>query len=125
MDVKEKMKLQRWAAEMEEQKASGLTHKQWCNMQGISTSCFEYRCTRVRRALEKEIKMSEKTELATVCNEPVAVPSPAFAKIELKPDSDMHQGGIDIRIGNVTVHIAPDSNTDHLRIVMEALAHAK
>lgn len=38
------MKLHKWAQDMAEQKASGLSQKKWCKMKGIPTTTFQYRC---------------------------------------------------------------------------------
>lgn len=41
MDIKEEMKLHQWARDMADQKSSGMTRKQWCEMKGISFSTYD------------------------------------------------------------------------------------
>ncbi len=60
MNMKEEMKLHQWAQDMAEQKASGLSQKKWCKMKGIGTTTFEYRCRRVRKAMEEKLQESSK-----------------------------------------------------------------
>jgi hypothetical protein len=48
MEIKERMRLTRWAADMAECQNSGLTQAQWCELRGISLKTFEHRCKRVR-----------------------------------------------------------------------------
>ena len=46
--VKQDVRLQEWAEQLEAQQASGLTVPQWCTGNGIKTKSFYYRLRRVR-----------------------------------------------------------------------------
>ena len=81
MNIKEQMKLQKWASDMAEQKSSGLTNAQWCRIKGIPLSTYEYHCKRVRDAMQEASEADESTNIVPVKEE---LPEPVFAKIELK-----------------------------------------
>lgn len=120
MDVKDELKLRQWAQDMQDQKSSGLPQKQWCDMHGIKPTTFEYRCRKVREAVEKE-RCSETNEI--IFTNP-AVPEPAFAKVTLTAPPKI-SSGIDIQFFDTKIHISPDADPEHIRIVMEALSHAQ
>ena len=64
MNISENMKLHQWAQAMADQKASGLTRQQWCDINDIPVSTFDYRCKKVRAAME--VKLKEKQNDSTV-----------------------------------------------------------
>ena len=55
MDINEKMKLHQWAIDMNDQKESGLSQKDWCAMRKLPISTFRFRCRKVKIALEKQL----------------------------------------------------------------------
>ena len=63
MNISKEMRLRQWAQDMADQQASGLTQKQWCDMKGIGSTTFEYRCRRAKVALEE--KLQEKQDNGT------------------------------------------------------------
>ena len=73
MNINEEMKLHKWAQDMADQKSSGLSQEKWCKMKGIPTNTFQYRCKRVRIAMEEKLQGS-KTESASLVpvDKPVA-----------------------------------------------------
>lgn len=46
--VKQEMRLQEWAAQIEAQQASGMTVQQWCAENGINVKTYYHRLRRVR-----------------------------------------------------------------------------
>ena len=46
--VKQEIRLQEWAAQIEAQQASGMTVQQWCAENGIKDKTYYYRLRRVR-----------------------------------------------------------------------------
>ena len=46
--VKQEIRLQEWAAQIEAQQASGMTVQQWCAENGIKEKTYYYRLRRVR-----------------------------------------------------------------------------
>lgn len=123
MNIKEQMKLQKWAADMAEQKASGLTNGQWCQLKGMPLSTYEYHCKRVRDAMQEALECDKSTDIVPAKQD---LPKPVFAKVELKQqEKDNNIGsGINIKNHDIMINIAPDSNIEHVRLVMEMLANA-
>ena len=50
-DVKRKIKLNTWAAQIQSREESGLTVKQWCKEAGLDRKTYYYRLKRVREEL--------------------------------------------------------------------------
>ena len=127
MDINEKMKLHQWAIDMNEQKESGLSQKDWCAMRKLPISTFRFRCRKVTIALEKQLDenkgnadlvLAQKTDLSC------ANPEPVFAKVNLQTSKDV-SSGISIKLANAELTIAPDTPAEHVRMVLEALAYAQ
>ena len=128
MNINEEMKLHKWAQDMAEQKSSGLSQKEWCNMKGIPTNTFQYRCRQVRLAMEDRMKNDKPDNTALVPadhnTETPASSEPAFAKVELTGSHNV-PSGINIKFQDSLVNIAPDAPDSHVRIVLEVIADAK
>lgn len=129
MNINEEMKLHKWAQDMAEQQNSGLSQVQWCKMKGIPTNTFQYRCRKVRLAMEDKLQESKPDNAALVPTErsikPVGDPEPEpfFAKINLSSES-RSTSGINIKYQDTLINIAPDAPADHVKMVLEVLAHA-
>lgn len=128
MNMKEEIKLHKWAQDMAEKKASGPSQKKWCKMKGIGTTTFEYRCRRVRTAMEEKLQEASKDNAAII---PAGKPEersvdkkPFFAKVNLTSAYRM-LSGINIKIRDILVNIAPDSPAEHVRMVLEILPHVQ
>ena len=129
MNINEEMKLHKWAQDMAEQQNSGLSQVQWCKMKGIPSNTFQYRCRKVRLAREDTLQESKPDNAALVPAErsikPAGDPEPEpfFAKINLSSES-RSTSGINIKYQDTLIHIAPDAPADHVKMVLEVLAHA-
>ena len=128
MNMKEEIKLRQWAQDMAEQKASGLSQKKWCKMKGIGTTTFEYRCRRVRTAMEEKLQEASKDDASIIPagkpEEQSADQKPFFAKVNLTSACST-TSGINIKFRDILVNIAPDSPAEHVRMVLEVLTHAQ
>lgn len=128
MNINEEMKLHKWAQDMAEQKSSGLSQKEWCNMKGIAINTFQYRCRQVRLAMEDRIKNDKPDNTALVpADHNIKMPTPAepvFAKVELTNGHNV-PSGINIKFKDTLVNIAPDAPDSHVRMVLEVIADAK
>lgn len=128
MNINEKMKLHKWAQDMAEQKSSGLSQKEWCNMKGIPTNTFQYRCRQVRLAMEEKLQEQASENTAIVPKEvpadAPATPKPFFAKVNLAPEPHA-ASGINIKFRDTLVNISPDAPEGHVRMVLEVLANAQ
>lgn len=129
MEIKEQMKLHKWAQDMAEQKASGLSQKKWCEMKGIGTTTYEYRCRRVRNAMEEQIHENSGESTALVSADEPAKPvgdsaqEPFFAKVNLTPTHEV-PSGISVNFRDTLINIAPDTPDDHVKLILEVITHA-
>ena len=121
MDIKREMKLRSWAADIEDQKHSGLSRSQWCKLHGIPSSTFDYRYSVVCKAIDKNVNNTQQSNLPAT-NETSSV-APVFAQINLSK-SEEAKSSISICIGDTKIDIAPNANPDHIKIVLEALRYA-
>ena len=74
MEVKQQVRLENWAAEVESCAASGLTVQQWCRENGMSPKTYYYHLRKVRESiiesepvivpLNNKIVSSEKIEIS-------------------------------------------------------------
>lgn len=130
MNINEEMKLHKWAQDMAEQQGSGLSQIQWCKMKGIPTNTFQYRCRKVRLAMEEKLQESEPESAAIIpaghtvkpANDPPS--EPFFAKVDLAPEPRT-TSGINIKFQDTLINIAPDAPADHVKMVLGVLAHAQ
>ena len=127
MKISENMNLHQWAKDMAEQKASGLTRKQWCELKGMQLSTYDYRCKRVRNVLEEKLQEKQNDIHAIVAAEGQPVPDsePVFAKVNLQQFPLTSSSGVNIRLSGAEISIAPDTPAEHVRMVLEVLAHAQ
>lgn len=119
MDVSKEVRLRSWAEDLANQKASGLPIKEWCKEKNICVKTFEYRRKQVYS------RMSSMSESST-SNYP-AVANGEIVKVEMKESLDnLHTDslGITITRDDTVINIKPDSNLEHIKIVMEAILHA-
>lgn len=128
MNISKEMRLHQWAHDMAEQKSSGLSQLQWCKMKGIGTTTFEYRCRKVREAMEQKLSGKAAEENAIVPAkknlDSQYEKEPCFAKINLTGMSSS-SSGIQIKFRDILFNIAPDSPTEHLRMVLEVISNVK
>ena len=119
MEVKELVKGTRhsvWAQQLQDQQDSGLSICEWCNQNGISENTFHYRM--------KIVRQEACNSLEKIANNITRQAEPVFAKVNIEPKIENAVSGIEIHTNGINVHIAPDSNTEHVRMVLEAITYA-
>lgn len=104
-----KIQHQQWARDLDDQRRSGLTQREWCRIHGISIHTFEYQCRIVRQTMEN--LLSEKQ------------PSVQFAELDVQP-SVPETSGIRIQAFGISVEFFPDADCNQIKTVMEVLCHA-
>ena len=125
MNISGNINLQLWAQDMAEQKASGLTRKQWCESKNMTLTTYDYRCRKVRAALEEKIQENQERVTAIVPAEERPIENePVFAKVNLHPPKTS-ASGVNIRLPHAEINIAPDTPTEHISLILEALAIAQ
>ena len=113
MNINEEMKLHKWAQDMAEQQNSGLSQAQWCKMKGMPATTFQYRCRKVRLAMEEKLQENNSDNAAIVC-----------AKVDLSQEHHT-ASGINIKFQDTLISIAPDAPAEHVKMVLEVIAHAQ
>ena len=119
MEVKELVKETRhygWAQQLQEQQNSGLSICEWCRQNGIAENTFHYRMKIVRQ--EACNSLEQRSASIVKHDEPV------FAKVNIESKNETSTSGIEISVNGINVHIAPDSNSEHVRMVLEAITYA-
>ena len=130
MNINEEMKLHKWAQDMAEQQNSGLSQAQWCKMKGMLATTFQYRCRKVRLAMEEKLQENNSDNAAIVCADsavkPVKEPDHKlfFAKVDLSQEHHT-ASGINIKVQDTRISIAPDAPAEHVKMVLEVIAHAQ
>lgn len=115
---------------MAEQQNSGLSQAQWCKMKGMPATTFQYRCRKVRLAMEGKLQENNSGNTAIVCADsavkPVKDPDPElfFAKVDLSQEHHT-ASGINIKFQGALISIAPDAPAEHVKMVLEVIAHAQ
>lgn len=130
MNINEEIKLHKWTQDMAEQNSSGLSQIQWCKMKGMSVTTFQYRCRKVRLAMEEKLQENNSDNAAIVCADsavkPVKEPDHKlfFAKVDLSQEHHT-ASGINIKVQDTLISIAPDAPAEHVKMVLEVIAHAQ
>ena len=104
-----KIQHQQWAEDMEDQRRSGLTQREWCRIHGISIHTFEYRCKIVRKTMAN--LLAEKQPLVQ------------FAELDVKPNVSKNPG-IRINSSGMSVEFFSNADCSQIKAVMEVLCHA-
>ena len=105
-----KIQHRQWAQDLDAQRRSGLTQKEWCKAHGINFNTFEYRCKIVRKTMEN--LLSEKPS------------SVQFAQLDVRPEIP-ETSGIRIQTSGISVEFFPNADCNQIITVMEVLCHAK
>lgn len=114
--IKHNLKIAEWTRLIQERQASGLTVESWCEKTGTSRDQYYYWLRRVRNAACTAIE-----ERVSASMDPPEMPS--FAKVNIN-SIPPRESGINIQFREVNIRISPESNTEHVHIVLEAMLHA-
>lgn len=126
MNLTMRMRVQEWAVDYAEWKASGMTQKDWCRIKGLPLHTFEYRCRRVRKLADEMMGSKESLQ----------PPAPAaFAAVParlLEPGADPAAGKengdrapMTIRLKDATIEVTDQISARKLQTVLEVLTHAQ
>lgn len=109
------MRHRSWMEDYARQQESGLTVKAWCQEKGITQKTFYYRL----RVLREEACSLMNAE----SNKPAVKHDPEFVRVG-SPYSVAGSSGIRIKLDSAEISISPDASSEHVRMVLEAIAHA-
>ena len=109
------MRHRSWMEDYARQQESGLTVKAWCQENGITQKTFYYRL----RVLREEACSLMNLEP----NKAEVKAAPEFVRVDL-PRPTGRSSGINIKLESAKISISPDASNEHVRMVLEAIAHA-
>ena len=108
-ELKHRVKLQEWAARIQDCRSSGLSVSEWCRQRGITTATY-YRWER---------------ELLTGVRRNGAPPSTAVTFAELpvpkRGSRSVAERSATLHIGNASLDIYPGCDAEQLRLLVELL----
>ena len=102
MAVKQQVRLENWAAELESCAASGLTVQQWCRENGMSPKTYYYHLRKVRESIIES--------------------NPAIVSLNNKVASSEK---IEISDGEINIALPADMNIENLSAVIRVLKNAQ
>lgn len=112
--VAKRLRHQSWMEDYARQQESGLTVKAWCDQEGMLTKTFYYRLRVIREEACSLMSSERCSEKASTTQE--------FVKVNLPQETD--RNGIRIKLANAEISISPGSNSEHVKLVLEAMTHA-
>ena len=113
--VATQMRHRSWMEDYARQQESGLTVRQWCQENGILPKTFYYRLKVLREEACSLMNIEQ--------SKPAAKQEPEFVRVGL-PKTEGVTSGIRIKLDSAEISISPDASNDHVRMVLEAIAHA-
>ena len=113
--VATQMRHRSWMEDYARQQESGLTVRQWCQENGILPKTFYYRL-RVLREEACGLMNADSNKTAVRAE-------PEFVRVGL-PKTAGASSGIRIKLDSAEISISPDASNEHVRMVLEAIAHA-
>lgn len=114
-EIVQSIRDQSWVAMIQEQKASGLTIRQWCAENNLSENIYYYRLKRVR---EQIIQAAQAEASAQKAQQLVRVPDTAIP-------ADNNTAGIIIRKGSLVIEINSEASQGILSMMKEVLLNAE
>ena len=108
-ELKHRMKLQEWAARIQDCRSSGLSVRTWCRQEGVNATTY-YRW-------ERELLASAETEPCS------SVPAVRFAELPApkRVSRNVAERSATLHIGNASLDIYPGCDTEQLKMLVELL----
>lgn len=112
--VATQMRHRSWMEDYARQQDSGLTVKAWCQENWITQKTFYYRLKVLREEACSLMNLES--------NKSAVKPEPEFVRVDF-PNA-VNASGIRIKLDSAEISISPDASNEHVRMVLEAIAHA-
>ena len=112
--VATQMRHRSWMEDYARQQDSGLTVKAWCQENGITQKTFYYRLKVLREEACSIMNLES--------NKSAVKSEPEFVRVGF-PNA-VNASGIRIKLDSAEISISPDASNEHVRMVLEAIAHA-
>ena len=107
-EVKQEYQLQIWSSMIQEQKASGLSIKNWCMENGVSENSYYYRLRKIRQTACAALEQMKETTIAEI---PLAPKTNFSAQVRIT----MKSGTVEIS----------DAGPEILAQILKVLSHAE
>lgn len=126
MNTKEKLHqlhLNEWAARFSEQKASGLTVRQWCDQNNFSIHTYNY----WKHLLKEELSSQVLPDIVPLSISDSAVPfAPAPPENSSLTNCAIRtiRATATLTINDVAIEVTPDISEEFLRTLIKAVRHA-
>lgn len=113
--VAQSMRLEQWAKEYQEFKASGLQQKQWCKINDMSESTFSYRMRKLRNAASEVMETQEI---------PIPIFEPMPRVVKCMPSREFEDGCIHVKMGDKSISIQSNAPVEYLKLILGAFFNA-
>ncbi len=128
-NISRELNLRRWFSDLNDWKASGLTQKQWCQLNGQTLSAFKWHLKQVRAEIKNRQAMTPELETTPASLAP-SISAPDFAEVPLKALSQMHhaslstpqQAVITVKLKTATVNIMAGASPAQIQTVLAVMA---
>jgi len=111
-----RIRAQEWTQQIAECEGSGLSIRQWCEINGLSTKTYYYRRRRVREELLESIESCETTQLSKWT--PAQMETPTFAAIPIRRKNGT---AVTVQIGLHVVDIHNGADAETVESVLRTL----
>ena len=123
--VAAQMRHRSWMEDYARQQESGLTVRQWCRENGILPKTFYYRLRVLREEACSLMNLEPNKAEVKAAPEFVRVDLPKTVGVRVDlPKTVGVSSGIRIKLDSAEISISPDASNEHVRMVLEAIAHA-
>ncbi len=127
--VSREINLRRWASELKDWQMSGLTQKEWCQLNGQSLSSFKWHLKQVRAEIRKRQGMPSELETTPAALAP-CMSTPDFAEIPLTALHTLDQtqqgligqAAISVELKTATVNIMTGASPEQIRTVLAVMS---
>ena len=132
-NLRKQYRLQNWIEAIRDQKASGLSIRQWCEKHHVTKYQFYYRQRAVRKAMADAVNELSSTQLtvsdtvqAVPPNKKTTVPAqPGFIKIPQNILPGSADTVLHIRRGSIVLEVSNDASDRILGLLREVVLHAE
>lgn len=110
----QQVRMQNWIQIIRECQSSGMTNKEWCEQNGISTKSYYYHLAKIRR-----LALAEIPRKTLVVSE--VVEEPTFTEVKVVKEEPVIQSPVVIHKGAGRIEINQKIDASILKMILEAL----
>ncbi|WP_417204686.1 IS66 family insertion sequence element accessory protein TnpA [Acetoanaerobium sticklandii] len=112
-----------WMKNISDRNASGLTIRQWCNLNNVNETSYYYWLKKVRREIIDSTQLAEENDLAFV---PMLLEStePNSSQQQRNKINTTDSSEITIKVGDMTIEFGKESSQELILNVLKVLKNA-